>query len=209
MAYKGKTELNYINLDTIKTEVLTAVYNALDLMGFDKSGIDKNNPKRTVSHNQINFCFRQVYENIFKPSKPLFNNQKSIINYDDINQLQVVADSFLMVCEMYNKSLGLMSFSYMTGIDYSTLWDWLQPEGERLNPERTKLLKNIKEWHKAAQIGLLNESPVGSLAVANNDTETGLEWSSKQALNVPQNAVFLIPSERVKRLQITDGSKTE
>ena len=102
-----------------------------------------------------------------------------------------------------------MSFSYMTGIDYSTLWDWLQPEGERLNPERTKLLKNIKEWHKAAQIGLLNESPVGSLAVANNDTETGLEWSSKQALNVPQNAVFLIPSERVKRLQITDGSKTE
>ena len=102
-----------------------------------------------------------------------------------------------------------MSFSYMTGIEYTTIYRWNSEEGKKSNPERWQLLQNIKEYHKAAQIGLLNESPVGSLAVANNDTETGLEWSSKQALNVPQNAVFLIPSERVKRLQITDGSKTK
>ena len=52
------------------------------------------------------------------------------------------------------------------------------------------------------QINILNESPVGALAVANNDNETGLNWSRQQALEQANNAVFLIPSERVSRLNL-------
>jgi hypothetical protein len=105
---------------------------------------------------------------------------------------------------MLNKSLGLMSFSYLTGIRIETLLVWLSPEGEKLNPARTKVIKYIKECHKAGHIALLNDSPVGALAVANNDIETGLEWSTKQALTAQNNAVFLIPSERLQRLSIQD-----
>lgn len=198
-----------ININTIESEVMTVLYKSLDSMNFNKSGIDKDYPKRTISHNQLNYCFRMIHKNVFKPESNMINNQDSIINYSDIKQLKIIADLFINICDLFNKSLGLMSFSYMTGIEYTTIYRWNSEEGKKSNPERWQLLQNIKEYHKAAQIGLLNESPVGSLAVANNDTETGLEWSSKQALNVPQNAVFLIPSERVKRLQITDGSKTE
>ena len=96
-----------------------------------------------------------------------------------------------------------MSFSYMTGINTDTLMRWTAPEAEKLNPTRCGIVKYIKEGHKAAQIGLLNESPVGALAVANNDTETGLEWATKQAITAGQQTVFLIPSERVNRLQLT------
>lgn len=205
MAVKDKPQYNFINITTLETDILNVIYKSLNLMGFDKSGIDYTNPKkpRFVSHNQLNYCFRQVYKELFKPDKPLFNNQNSIINYDDNNILKLLADVFINICDMYNKSLGLMSFSYMTGINTDTLIRWTAPEAEKLNPTRCAIVKYIREGHKAAQIGLLNESPVGALAVANNDTETGLEWATKQAITAGQQTVFLIPSERVNRLQLT------
>jgi hypothetical protein len=52
------------------------------------------------------------------------------------------------------------------------------------------------------QINLLNSSPVGALAVANNDIETGLEWSKQQAAQLAQNTVYILPSERMERLKL-------
>ena len=49
---------------------------------------------------------------------------------------------------------------------------------------------------------MLNDTPVGALAVANNDHETGLEWSKNQLQQIAQNAVYLLPSERVDRLRL-------
>ncbi len=194
---------NKIDLNTLENDVMTALYKALDTMGFNKSGVDPENHKRIISHNQLNFCFRMIYKNVFKPNQNMINNQKSIIDYENIEQLQAVADLFLYICGLYNKSLGLMSFSFMTGIDYKTIYNWVSDQGKKLNPERFQILKYIQESHKAAQISLLNESPVGALAVANNDVETGLEWAAKQAITAQNNAVFLIPSERLQRLSIT------
>ena len=94
-----------------------------------------------------------------------------------------------------------MSFSYLTGIAPDTLRQWRLDE--KVNPKRSAVIKYIQEGHKAAQISLLNDSPVGALAVANNDVETGLEWATKQAITAGQQAVFLIPSERLNRLSIS------
>ena len=96
-----------------------------------------------------------------------------------------------------------MSFGYMIGADFTTLARWLNDE--KSNPTRYKALKILQEGHKSQHIALLNESPVGALAVANNDTETGLEWATKQAVTAGQQAVFLIPSERLNRLQIASS----
>lgn len=96
-----------------------------------------------------------------------------------------------------------MSFGYMIGVNYNTLTRWVSDE--KSNSKRYCVIKSIQEGHKAQHIALLNESPVGALAVANNDTETGLEWSTKQAITTQQGAVFLIPSERLNRLSITAG----
>ena len=93
-----------------------------------------------------------------------------------------------------------MSFGFMLGIDYSTLARWLSDE--TLNPKRSAVLKSVKECHKVQQIGLLNDTPVGALAVANNDHETGLEWSKNQAAALAVNTVYLLPSERVDRMKL-------
>lgn len=198
-----KPKYNFINNDTIHDDIINAVNSIVLSMGYD---IKNPKERKQITHNEVNYIFRQVYILLFKPEKQLYNNQNSKIDYDDITQLKIISDSFLDICSCFNKSLGLMSFCYMTGISVDTVYKWISPEGEKLNPARSEIIKFIKESHKAAQISLLNESPVGALAVANNDVETGLEWSTKQALTAQNNAVFLIPSERLQRLKLNSGA---
>lgn len=199
--YKAeKPKYNYLDINTIYDDIINAVNSNITLLGYDI-----NNPKdrKGITHNEVNYIFRQVYNALFKPNKALYNNQNSLIDYDNIDFLNVLVNAFIDVCSSLNKSLGIMSFSYMSGIDYTTLYRW--GHEEKTNPERYKIIKRIQDTHKAAQISLLNDSPVGALAVANNDTETGLEWSTKQAITAANNAVFLIPSERLNRLNISDS----
>jgi hypothetical protein len=198
-----KPEYNFINADTIHDEIIKTFIESMSSIGFDPSGIDNRNERkpRYISHNQVNYCLRQVYNKLFKPDKPLYNNQKSKINYDNIDVLQIIASTFIDICSMYNKSLGLVSFSYLTGISTDTLNEWSRGDNE-LNSTRSEVIKYIREGHKAAQVSLLNDSPVGSLAVANNDVETGLQWSEKQALASGNSTIYILPSERLQSLGV-------
>lgn len=169
-------------------------------LGFNNLGIDDSVPNkpRYITHNHINYCLRQVYNNLFKPDKPLFNNQKSIIDYDNNELLQELANIFIDICTMYNKSLGLMSFGFMIGCDYTTLLRWVNDQES--NPTRYKIIKSIQETHKVMHIGLLNESPVGAMATANNDNETGLNWSKNNAPTVTTKEVYYLPATRADKL---------
>ena len=187
----------------INTATLSQDIDSVVISFFEKFNIDIYDSKQcnNVSHNMLTLCFREVYNKLFKPDKPLFNNQKSLLDYDDMEQLTIVAESFLNWCMWFNKSLGLIPFSYMTGISSETLRVWSLGDNET-NPARSVLIKRIQEGHKQAQINLLNGSPVGALAVANNDIETGLEWSKNTAQQLAANTVYLIPSERSDKLRL-------
>ena len=93
-----------------------------------------------------------------------------------------------------------MQFSLMTGIHWGTLASWR--DNEKANPARSGVIKSICEYHKMEQINLLNDTPVGALAVANNDMETGLQWSQNQVTSITNNTVYMIPSERADRLKL-------
>jgi predicted DNA-binding transcriptional regulator AlpA len=201
-----KPKYNFINNDTIHDDIINAVNSIVLSMGYD---IKNPKERKQITHNELNYIFRQVYILLFKPDKPLYNNQNSKINYDDITQLKIISESFLDICTSFNKSLGLMSFCYFTGISQDTIYKWISPEGEKLNRARSEIIKYIKDGHKAAQIALLNDSPVGALAVANNDIDTGLEWSRNNALQAASNTVFLLSSERAEKLRLTAPETAE
>lgn len=204
MAKKAEKPIyNYINVSTVYDDVMTAFNAAMYSLGFNENGIDNSNDKkpRYITHNQVNYCLRQVGYKLFKTDKPLYNNQKSKIDYDNIELLKELARVFIDICNRFNKSLGLMSFSWLCNIDYSTIYLWLQRDQES-NPKRFEILKNLQENHKAIHIGLLNESPVGAMAAANNDTETGLKWAANQAQQITNNTVYYLPSERTDKLNL-------
>ena len=189
----------YINIDTISNDIDKCVNDFTALYGiniYDAAAL------RSIPHNTINNLFRYIYKSLFEPDIKLKNHQRSLIDYNNIQLLTVIANKFIDICLLFNKSLGLMSFSLMTGIHYNTLYSWLN--NENLNPALCEILQNIQECHKMQQIGLLNDTPVGALAVANNDKETGLEWAKQQQQLQAVNTVYLIPSERSGRLALTD-----
>lgn len=198
-----KPVYNFINVATVYDDIMNTFDAAMLELGFNSRGIDNTiqNKPRLISHNQVNYCLRQVANKLFKPDHNLYNNQKSKIDYDNIDLLQEITRAFIDICNKFNKSLGLKSFSWLCNIDYSTLYLWLQRD-EELNPARFNLLKSIQESHKAMHIGLLNESPVGAMAVANNDVETGLKWSANQVQQITNNTVYYLPSERTDKLQL-------
>jgi hypothetical protein len=186
----------YIDVNTISQQIDKCIDSFLDEMGISKD----YNSIVNIKHSTVNLMMSYIYEHLFKPNQTLCNNQNSYVDYENIELLTVLANKFIQICQRFNKSLGLMSFGYMLGADYSTLYRWLN--AEESNSPRCKVLKYIQESHKTQQISLLNDSPVGALAVANNDIETGLEWSKQQALLQANNTVFLLPSERLDKLKL-------
>jgi hypothetical protein len=89
-----------------------------------------------------------------------------------------------------------------SGIDDNSIMRWLSDEGKKLNPKRWALLRKIQEYNKAMLIDNLKDTPVGAIAVANNDKSTGLEWSKQQAEIAKSNTIFILPSERLSRLNL-------
>lgn len=187
-----------ININTIGYEIDLCIDDYCH-----KYNIDLNDYKTRsgLKHNEVNHILKYIYNNLLKPNKSLINNQKSVIDYNDIYNLTVIADKFLDICMLFNKSLGLYSFSIFTGISFEALTRWVQ-EGRAPNPARYDILKSIIDFNRASLIAMLKDSSVGQIAVANNDVETGLEWTKNNVSSVTNNNVFLLPSERLEALKI-------
>ena len=187
----------YININTLEQNI----NNCVDLF-LDELQIDKDYKSITsVKHSTFTYMMSYIYEHLFKPTETLCNNQKSYVDYTNVELLQELANIYIKLCQRFNKSQGLMCFSYLLGCSYSTFVDWMSRTDE-FNVKRSQVLKNIQESHKQQQINLLNDTPVGALSVANNDVETGLEWSKQQAAQLAQNTVYILPSERMDRLKL-------
>ena len=186
----------YIDINTICDDIDKCIDNFLVDMHIDNDYKSLVN----IKHSTVNYMFSYIYEHLFKPDQTLCNNQKSYVDYNNIELLQVLANKFISICQRFNKSLGIMSFGYMIGVNYNTLSRWVSEKES--NYARYCVIKNIQENHKAQQIAILNDAPVGALAVANNDVETGLQWAEKQAAAAAANTVFILPSERLKMLGI-------
>ena len=194
-----KPNYNFINPQELPNQVNNILTEYCSLYGIDLYNYKE---RSSIKHNEVNNILRYMYNRIFKPSTGLYNNQRSLLNYDDIEQLQSAVDVFLNICSLFNKALGLWSFCIFTGIDDNTVIRWSSEEGKQSNPIRWELLKSIKEYNKGALISNLKDTPVGALAVANNDHDTGLEWSKNQAAALAVNTVYLLPSERVDRMKL-------
>lgn len=194
---KQTKPLNYININTVADDIDKIV---IDFMQQRNINIYDVNQCRNIPHNVLTLCMMQIYNKLFKPHHGIFNNQNSLIDYNNNELLTVIANKFIEWSLHFDKSMGIYQFSILTGIHYTTLAEWANnPE---LNPARSDIVKSIREYHKMEQINLLNNSPVGALAVANNDTETGLKWAANQAQQITNNTVYYLPSERTDRLNL-------
>lgn len=192
---------NNTNLLELNNKIDSVIDNTLS----NEFHFDLNNYKdlTNIKHSTFNYLMSNIYNSLFNPfNNTLINNQKSLIDYNDIILFDFLIDKFIKLCQRFNKSVGLYGFGYMVGADFATLSEWVSDEGQKLNPKRYNALRKLQESHKAQHISLLNDSVVGQIAVANNDTETGLNWAEKQQQTTATKEVYFLPSERIERLRI-------
>lgn len=191
------------NKENIAQLIDNCINDYCNIYGLD---IYNYNFRVNIKHNEVNNILFYCYKNLFASDVKQWQNKKSLIDYDDIELLNVIAYKFIDICLFFNKSLGLMSFCLFTGIDDNTIQRWKSPEGKTLNPAKWELCKAIQENNKNLLVSHLKDSTIGAVAVANNDYETGLNWSKNNVQSITQNAVYILPSERLQQLKLDKQS---
>ena len=164
-----------------------------------KGGIEVDNIESLarIKHNVFESALLAVQYKLFKADKPGINNQKSLLPYtDNLELLDQLTDIYIRLCTMCNKSTGMDGFAALTGYSYQVLGLWKEDE---LNPERLKILKKIAHNRKHIHINRLQDTPLGDVAVANNDQELGLNWAKNSAPQTNTVNAYILPGEAARQ----------
>lgn len=203
-------KIHYYNAEDIP--FLDSRIDELLLEACNKYGlnIEDYNSRISIRHLTLNGLFLYIKDNLFKPpyGVNLIDNQSSLLDYKDVTLLSFLCDKYLSICTYFSKSFGVDGFASFTGIRSEVLYLWGE-DADGLNPARSQLIRNISEFGRRSLVANLKESNIGQIAVANNDKETGLEWSKNNAPKVEKQSVFFIPSERIDRLKLSRGDNNE
>ena len=172
-----------------------------------KNNIDINdyNFRTNIKHLEVMNIFRYINKHLFYIYKDSSKANQSNIDFNDSILFEFLCNKFLDICNYFNKSLGLESFAVFIGVNRDTLYTWMKDEAEESSPTVTDNLRKIYNYNQDALISNLKNTPLGMVAVANNDKGTGLEWTKNQAPQVAKDTVYFLPSERLERLRLENS----
>lgn len=185
-----------VDYENLEQNVIGAFRQNLVKLGYDP---DDSEALQKIRHNAFNAVLILTYEQLFKSEVRTMGLYSSILPYEyNINNiyiLQTLVDVYIKLCKLCGKSTGIMGFCDFTGYSLQTLTVW---RGDPLNPARSVLIEKIYKENAHVLTNRLQDTPLGSVAVANNDEDTGLKWSANNQQNITKNTVFVLPGERVK-----------
>jgi hypothetical protein len=179
-----------IDLDNIEENIRGSFFAFLS-----RGGVDVNNIQelQKLKHNTLDCALYAVFDDLFKPSKNLPDNKRSLIPYDDNSVLTRLVDVYIRLCNLTDNDSTMRGFSALTGIDDNTLWKW---ERDELNPERREIVKRITRNRVDMIENKLSDNPIGATALANNSKSLGMMWSRNTAQLQNTKAVYIIPAEK-------------
>lgn len=169
------------------SENITVIENVIEdrlIEYFSQRGIDITDifTAYTIKQNTFNAAWKYCYNQLFKPDKPQRNNRNSLINYDNIDELNAVCSAYLDICFDYHIEPTYFGFSRLTGINMDVIYEWKNgmSRGSQGKPwcEMVKRIYNASQNYTRSE---LENFPVGQITKANNDTEKGLLYSRQQA----------------------------
>lgn len=130
-------------------------------------GIDLNK----ITSNQLKSLLRECYYTLFKPEKNSFPNYRCNIPYTTDN-ITALLELYIDLNDKYNCIPSLFGFERFCGITEDTTLKYVT--GSRL-----ELLKLRKLYIQ----NKLTESPVGVIALANNDQDSGLMYNRQNIVD--------------------------
>lgn len=201
----------------MKTKIFDADLNSIDYFtnAIDNAVSDfceeYNIPDlKTETQNVFNGCLRYVYKRVFKPhgKYSVDNRYNSVLNYNDIDLFYGVLYHYIYLCDIYGKAVNVMSFSAMTGIHKSVIYDWYNGLVRESNPKYADVFKILDSERERSLSDLLvsgKRQPIGVLAVLNHEKGWNLPGSTREVKHVASVEDASTIQERYKA-RISDSS---
>jgi len=133
--------------------------------------------------NVFTACLMYVNRQVFKRKNPGINNQKSVLNLDDVELLSGIADIYIYIATLNNKSCSMQDFCRMVGIDYQTVYNWKSDSiNNILSQKRFDIFKRITGAREETLSNMLQtaKSPVGILGILNRQFAWNLPGVSRE-----------------------------
>lgn len=114
----------------------------------------------------IDACRKLYPRGVFKKSNTGEELPAGIYNWDRVNK---ILDIYILICNKYNKVPSIIGFSFLTGIDYSYLYDLC--ERLELRPEMSEIMKKINILRENCISNRLidgKSNPIGAISVLNH-----------------------------------------
>lgn len=133
--------------------------------------------------NVFTACLMYVNRQVFKRDKPGINNQKSVLNLDDVELLSGIADIYIYLATVNNKSCSVQDFCRLIGLDYQTVYNWKSDSiNNILSQKRFEIFKRITGTREETLSNMLQtaKSPVGILGILNRQFAWNLPGVSRE-----------------------------
>ena len=132
---------------------------------------DKQLDPNKITANQLKALFRQCYYSLFEPETNNFPPYNANIPYNTKN-IEILLSIYTEICEIYSCIPSLYGFTRFTGIEEETIQKYV-------TAARLEMVKARKDYVQNS----LSNSQVGTIALANNDTDTGLMYTRQNLVD--------------------------
>ena len=133
----------------------------------------------SISQSVFNGMLIYIYRNCFRNTDKLKNsniyqigvNTVCNCNSYNISLINKLCDYYIYLCRIYDKEISLTGFSYLTGIDKDTFYDWRDGDRKRLSFEHREIYKKLNQGREESlsdKLATGNKNPVGILAILNH-----------------------------------------
>ena len=129
----------------------------------NRAAADKGLDPQHITSNQALSLYIRVYKALFRPERTAQCNPQCNIPYNPENISRLIK-LYIHLCIEYNSLPSINALEYLTGIDQGTYDSYLV----------TPVASLIRKYRKDYIQNRLNDSTIGVIALANNDTDTGL-----------------------------------
>lgn len=127
---------------------------------------------KDISQSVYNALMMYINAKYIKPSRILKKNDS--YNSYDVKQVEALCDYYIYLCNKYDKECSIVGFSYLTGIERSVFYDWLNDYANKYGFDASSPRSDIaKKLHAAREDSLSDKllngkNPVGVLGILNH-----------------------------------------
>lgn len=166
---------------------------------------------RAASQSVWNGALRYIYKHVFRGTDKLKSHvldidstscMKTTYGSYDYDKVDYILNIYIDLCMLYDKEISCIGFSFLTGIDDSTVQVWSNDKPSTKRFEISQKILRYREESLSNKLATGKQNPVGVLAILNRHYQWNLPGVSKE----PAKQTALPAAELPKLSDYSNGN---